>query len=106
MELALSSDDFETDCEGRTFPFVEDGDGSRYYGYGHLGAEGFAAAIDDYLRLTDPLEVHDPVGVGAVRHLYAVVTDSADGRFNWRDADGGYVTAQTPGSFALTLVSL
>lgn len=108
MEIAtsLTATNFQTAYGDRTFPFMEDGDGSRYYGYGHQDRATFAAALDEYFRLVDPPEVHDPVGPGGARHVYAVVTDAEGRGFEWRNEDVGYVSAQTPGSFPLTLVSL
>ena len=104
----LTAEEFN-DGVGYTFrgvPIVGDERGDWIYAYGHVDPETMAGAVNDFddENGNPPVVPEDRYTVDDVQHTYAVTIKGPgdpDGWWiSWHD-----VTAETPGSFALTVVS-
>ena len=102
----LTADDFRTGHAFHGVDIIEDEDGDTFFTYGHVPADTFAAAVDGYdVEVagmvmgvdTEPNEPDD------VTHRYAVTVASPDSAGEWQIYWGG-VTAETPGSFPVTVM--
>lgn len=110
LHAPLTEQEFNDGC-GHTFrgiPLCEDENGEHVYAYGHRDHATYAAAVNDL----DEENGADPDMTAAtdVRHLYAITVKPADDPEGWWiqwATNGGTVlyTADTPGSFPLTVVS-
>lgn len=98
---ALTAEDFD-DGSGYTFrgvPITENEDGTSVYAYGHVDPETFAGAVSDYDREVGGVD--EPTNPDAVSHLYAITIEGPPAWWiTWKG-----VTAETPGSFPITVVS-
>lgn len=101
----LTAKEFEDGC-GYSFRGVwlcEDERGDYVYAYSHVDKATMIAAVHDYDNEMAgyDIEPHEPEDV---RHVYAVTVKPAD------DPDGWWIswhdtTAETPGTFPLTVVN-
>lgn len=92
--------DFDFSDGGESFPFIEDEDGSRYFGFGHIDKEKFTKGVERYIRHMSGeslLEAGEEMNLW-VDHLHAKFTDDQAERFTWLN-----VGPETPGAWPITV---
>jgi hypothetical protein len=101
----LTAEDFDSGA-GYTFRGVPiDEDGNWVYAYGHVDPATFAGAVNDYDgEVAGCLDPDDLCGADAVEHCHAITLIGPDEPDGWW-ITWGDVTAETPGSFPITVVS-
>lgn len=120
--VILSPDAFTVvwDAE-RTFPFFEDENGNRLWGYGHQDKSAFAELVNDYDRICDPKgwDAENAYTTGDVTHSWGIAYTRGQFEDDWiisrhvastlRELTHGsnlpLVGEDTVGAFALTYIS-
>lgn len=98
--------DFNIEDNGKVFTVNEDEvrDRYRYYAYGHVPEAELRAEVTRWLRHVIADDDFDEVPVEGtdIEHVYARFTDQLAERFEW----AGGITAETPGAFPVTVLTL
>lgn len=98
----LSAEDFKGWANHNDVDLIEDENASWVIGYGHVDKGAFAAAVNAYDAACDAdAQEDDGYTASDVQHQYAVVIEpKPEWWITYVD-----VTAETPGSFPITVVT-